>query len=115
VCPRDGAHADRQHETRNERDRRELGEQVAARHDRGGAFGLDIETDFKKREGLARLERFLAAFNRCDESFALLFRLAHAGEHVELRRGVHHPGDHEDEDDRRRDQEQLFVEAHSCN
>src|SRR5678816_603243 len=77
--------------------------------------GLDVETNAKQRKGLTRVEGPLAALNRRDECLAVLFRLAHAGEHMKLHRRVHHPRDHEDEHDRRRDQEQLFVEAHSCN
>ena len=69
-----------------ETDLRYLGKQI----NKGNAKRFRDEPQIQDRDVA------FAAFNGADESFTLFFRLADAGEHVELNRRVDHPRDHED-------------------
>jgi hypothetical protein len=99
----------------DERDRGKLQEEIAAGGDGGASFSLDFQSDLENVHCLSLVERFLTPGDLVDERFPGGKGIAGAGENMEVGGGVHHAGNHEGQHDCRRDQEKLFVEAHSYN
>ena len=109
------ANPDSEHTTRNKSHGGEDDHEVAAGYNGCRPSAFDVHAQSEQATGLTLVELLLSAFDRPDKVASFLQCFAHAAEHVQLDRGVHHSGDDEHEDDRWGDQEQFAVEAHAGN
>lgn len=115
VLARHGSNSHRKHSAGHQRDNAELREQVSVGGDRGRAFRFDIQREPQHSDGLLLAQRLFSTLSRADEIAAVLPRVAHRTEHLQLRRRVEHAGDDEGKHDGRCDEEQFLIEAHSAN